>query len=146
MTARTYADSLAAMRAWINSRTDRLVGIGNPLQLGAHLKKLQGGEPATYAYLEEQLSSRTDDAPESPDMLAVMSAQIYGGTREAVGTAAIALAEELSTYLEGAGQVVATASADVLVMVVDGIQGPSWFPDGDKPRMLLNWTSRIRPL
>lgn len=146
MTARTYADALATMRAWINSRTTTLVGQGNPLQMGAHLKYLQGGEPATYAFLEEQLSIRSDDAPENPDMWAALSAQIYGGTREAVGTAATALAEELSTQLQGAGQVVATGTGDVLVMLTDNIQGPSWFPDGDKPRMLLNWVARIRPL
>lgn len=145
MTARTYADALAAMKAWINSRT-ALVGQGKPLQMGAHLKYLMGGEPAVYAFLEEQLTTRSDDAPENPDMWAAMSAQIYGGTREAVSTAATALAEELSSNLQGAGQIVGTGSADVLVMVVDDIQGPSWFPDGSKPRMLLNWTARIRPL
>jgi hypothetical protein len=142
MSARTYVDALAAMRAWINSRTTTLVGAGMPLVMGAHLKKVLGGEPATYAFLEEQFSYRSDDSPESPDMMAALSAQIYGGTREAVGTAAVALAEEISSNLEGTG--VTTSGA--LLMVSDDIQGPSWFPDGDLPRMLLNFTVRMRPL
>lgn len=146
MSARTYADALGTMRAWINSRTGTLVGPGMPLQMGAHLKYLLGGEPATYAFLEEQLSTRSVDAPENPDMWATMSAQVYGGTREAVATAVTALAEEISTQLQGGGQVVQLDSGSVLMMVADDIQGPSWFPDGDKPRMLLNWTTRIRPL
>ncbi len=139
MTARTYVDALAAIRAWINSRDD-LVGPGNPLQLGAHLKKVQGGQPATYAFLEENFSTRSQSA-ENPDMLAALSAQVYGGTREACAAAAVALAEELSSTLEGAA-----ASVDgALLCVADDIQGPSWFPDGDLPRMLLNFTVHLRP-
>jgi hypothetical protein len=141
MTARTFVDALGAMRGWINSRTTTLVGQGRPLQLGAHLKKLSGGEPATYAFLEEQLSTRSADAPENMDMVAVLSAQVYGGAREAATNAAVALAEELSTELEGRSQTVGAA----LVMVTDDVQGPSWFPDGDIPRLLVNWTVRLRP-
>lgn len=141
MVARTFVDALGVMREWINSRTDTLVGQGNPLQLGAHLKKLSGGEPATYAFLEEQLSTRSPDAPENMDMLAILSAQVYGGTREAATNGAVALAEELSTQLEGAAQTVGAA----LVIVADDVQGPSWFPDGDIPRLLVNWTVRLRP-
>lgn len=146
MAARTYADALGAMRAWINSRTATLVGLGNPLQLGAHLKYLEGGQPATYAFLEEQLSARAEDSPENPDMLALLSAQVYGGTREAATAGAVALAEELSTQLQGGPQTVTTGAGDVLVMYADDIQGPSWFPDGNLPRMLLNWSVRVRPL
>lgn len=141
MAARTFVDALGVMRQWINSRTTTLVGQGHPLQLGAHLKKLSGGEPATYAFLEEQLSTRSVDAPENMDMMAVLSAQVYGGTREAATNAAVALAEELSTELEGRSQTVGAA----LVMVTDDVQGPSWFPDGDIPRLLVNWTVRLRP-
>jgi hypothetical protein len=146
MTGKTYADALGAMKAWINSRTTTLVGPANPLRLGAHLKYVQGGQPDTYAFLEEQFSVRSDDGPESPDMLAALSAQIYGGTREAVAIAARALAEEISSGLEGVGQTVTVGTDQVLLMVSDDIQGPSWFPDGSLPRMLLNFTVRMRPL
>lgn len=141
MTALTYTDALGAARAWINSR-DTLVGPDKPLQLGAHLKHVQGGTPATYAYLEEQYSTRSSDSPENPDMLAALSAQVYGGTREAATDAAVALAEELSTALTGVPAVV----GDALMMVSDDIQGPAWAPDGDLPRLIINVTVRVRPL
>jgi len=140
VSAQTYVDAVPAMQAWINSRSE-LVGLGNALQLGAHLKKLGGGEPAAYAFLEEQFSVRSADSAESPDMQAALSAQVYGGTREAAGRAATALAEELSTALCGSQAAVDGA----VIFVADDIQGPSWVPDGDKPRYLVNWTARMRP-
>lgn len=141
VTARTYVDALGAMREWINSRTSTLVGPDKPLWMGAHLKKLAGGEPRTYAFLEEQFSTRSADSPESPDMQAVLSAQIYGGTREAATAAAVALAEEISTNLEGREVAVTGAT----LYAADDIQGPTWLPDGDVPRLILNWTIRMRP-
>lgn len=141
MTARTYVDAVGVMRAWINSRTTTLVGPGLPLQMGAHLKKISGGAPAAYAYLEEGISFRSDDSGENPDMLAGLSAQIYADTREAAAAGATALAEELSTQLDGRE----TAVAGALIYAVDDIQGPSYVPDGERPRLLLNWTVRLRP-
>jgi hypothetical protein len=140
MPARTYVDSAAAMREWINGRTVTLTGVGNPLQLGAHLKKVTGGQPVTYAYLEEQVAFLSVTA-ESPDMIAVLSAQVYGGTREAATAAAVALAEELSTQLDGRPAAVTGA----LILALDDIQGPSWLPDGDLPRLLVNFTVRMQP-
>lgn len=137
---RTYVDALSAMREWINSRAG-LVGKGRKLQLGAHLKKLGGGEPATFAYLEENFSLRSDDSPESPDMIAALSAQVYGGTREAATIAAVALAEEVSSYLVGIPAEVTGAT----LFASDDIQGPAWAPDGEKPRLLVNFTIRCRP-
>lgn len=141
MTALTYADAVGAMREWINSRTTTLVGVGFPLQQGAHLKRISGGAPAAYAYLEDGVSFRSDDSPESPDMLASMSAQIYADTREAATAAAVALAEEISTQLDGRPWPV----TDAILLASDDIQGPSFVPDGDRPRLLLNWSVRVRP-
>lgn len=140
MVAQTYTDALAAMRFWINSRPG-LVGSGMPLGEGAHLKHLKGVAPVTYAYLEEQVSTRSTDSAENPDMMAALSAQVYGGTREAATNAAVALAEEISTQLCGCAVLVPGAT----MFVADDIQGPSWFPDGAVPRLLLSWTVRVRP-
>jgi ABC-type uncharacterized transport system substrate-binding protein len=137
----TYVDALAVMRAWINGRTTTLVGVGHPLQLGAHLKHVQGAGEKAYAFLEEQVSLRSDDAAEDPDMLAQMSAQVYGGTREAAATAATALAEELSSQLNGRPAVMALGT----IFAVDDLQGPQWQPDGTMPRYLLGFTVRLRP-
>jgi hypothetical protein len=141
MTAQTYADSLGAVRTWINSRTATLVGTGNPLQAGAHLKHLEGSTPVTYAYLEELPAFRSDDSPENPDMMATLSAQVYGGTREAATNAAVALAEEISTQLAGRPASVTGA----LIFVSDDIQGPTWAPDQEVPRLLVQFTVRVRP-
>jgi hypothetical protein len=141
VSARTYVDALAAMRYWINSRPS-LVGLGMPLQEGAHLKHLKGVAPATYAYLEEQTSTRSTDSAENPDMMAALSAQVYGGTREAATAAAVALCEEISTQLCGCQASVPGAT----LFVADDIQGPSWVPDGSVPRLLVQWTVRVRPL
>ncbi|GAA0528803.1 hypothetical protein GCM10010172_06760 [Paractinoplanes ferrugineus] len=144
----TYTDALGATRAWINSRTDTLVGPNKPLWLGAYLKKVQGGTPACYAYLEEGFSVRTGDSPEDPDLVAQLSAQVYGGngaTREAVTDAAVALAEEISTGLCGVPALVEFGDKRAWLFVADDLAGPSWFPDGDLPRMLLNFTVRVRP-
>lgn len=145
VTAQTYADAVGVFAAWINSRTTTLVGDGNRLQMGAHLRFLGGSEPVVYAYLEEQISLRSDDSGENPDMISFISAQVYGGTRQAATLAAVALAEELSTYLAGAPVYVATDAGAAWILAVDDIQGPTWQPDGEHPRLLVNWTSRIRP-
>ena len=141
VSARTYVDAVGAMAAWINSRTDTLCGPGNPLWSGAYLRKVSGGQPKTYVFIEEQYSSRSQDSGENPDMMAALSAQVYGGTREAATTAAVALAEEISTQMEGRGVTVGGA----VLMVSDDIAGPSWVPDGDLPRLIINFTVRMRP-
>lgn len=139
--ALTYVDAAGVMAGWINGRTGTLVGLGMPLQKGAHLRHLQSATPTTYALLEELPSARSADSPESPDMQAYLSAQVYGGTREAATAAAVALAEELSTVLCGCAVPVTGA----VIWVADDIQGPTWAPDGDTPRLVVSFTVRLRP-
>jgi hypothetical protein len=138
----TYVDSVSVIRAWINGRTATLVGAGHPLQKGAHLKHLDGAASATYALIEEITALRSDDAAEDPDMMSVLSAQVYGGTREAATAAAVALAEELSSQLCGCQAAVTGA----LIFVADDIQGPTWAPDNDVPRLIVQFTVRVRPV
>ncbi len=140
MTAQTYADAAGAMRAWINGRTE-LVGLSKPLASGAHLKRLDSPAQQTYAFLEETLTFASTE--ENPDMVATLSAQVYGGTREAASTAALALAEELTTGLCGCA---VTTVPGVLLWVADDVQGPTWSPDREVPRYLLNFTVRLRPM
>lgn len=141
----TYVNAIGAMKEWINSRTVSLVGPGKPLQFGAHLKHMEGAASACYALLEEQPAYRSLDSAESPDMMAVLSAQVYGGTREAVTIAAVALAEEIAANLNG----IPVPVTGALILVADDIQGPSWAPDGPDdasvPRLILQFTVRMRP-
>lgn len=143
MSALTYADAAGVMAAWINSRTESLVGDGNRLQMGAHLKHIIASEPVVYAYLTEQIATRSDG--ENPDMLSVLSAEVYGGTRQAATLGAVALAEEISTWLVGIPVYVVTDAGAAWIQTADDIQGPQWLPDGDHPRLLVTWTARIRP-
>ena len=135
----TYTDAVGAVRAWINSRTT-LVGLGHPLQKGAHFKRLDGAADATYALLSEAASYRSNGA-EAPDMMAVIDAQVYGGTREEATAAAVALAEELSTGLAG----IPAAVAGAVLQVADDFTGPLWAPDNETPRLTLTFTVRVRP-
>lgn len=137
--AQTYVDAVGAVKAWINSRTATLVGAGKPLQKGAHTKHIRGALSACYAYLEEGVSAQV--GAENPDMLAAVSAQVYGGTREAATTAAVALAEELTAEL--AGRRASVPGAELLVG--DDVTGPLWAPDGDMPRLLVQFTVWCRP-
>jgi hypothetical protein len=142
MAARTYVDAVCAVRAWINSRTGTLVGVGNPLAAGAHFKFLTGNAPQVYAYLQELPGRVSDDSPENPDMMATVSAQVYGGTREAATAGAVALAEEVSTELCGCQAAVPGA----ILWVADDIQGPMWTPGpNDLPCLTLQFTVRARP-
>lgn len=136
----TYVDAAGAARAWINAQTTGLVGAGNPLQKGAHLHHLVGARPAVYTLIEELPAQRSADSPEDPDMMAVLSFQVYGDTREAATAGAVALAEALSG-LSGMPAFVTGAK----LWVSDDIQGPYWAPDGDTPRLILQATIRMRP-
>lgn len=136
-----YADAIRAVAAWINSRTTTLVGDGYPLQKGAHFKHLDGAAAACYALLEAAPAYLGGGA-ESPDMMAQINAQVYGGTLEAATAAAVALAEEIATQLTG---VPATAGG-ALLMVADDISGPTYAPDGDFPRLLVTFTVCLRPV
>jgi hypothetical protein len=136
----TFVDAVGALRSWINAQTATLVGAGNPLQKGAHLHHLVGARPAVYALLEELPSRHSDDSPEDPDMIAVVSFQVYGDTREAATAGAVALAEAL-TSLTGTPALVEGAT----LQAADDVQGPSWIPDGDTPRLILQATVRMSP-
>ena len=142
MAARTFVDAAGAVHAWINSRTGTLVGPGNPLVAGAHFKFLTGLAPQAYAYIQELPGRTSDDSPENPDMIATLSLQVYGGTREAATAGAVALAEELSTELNGREAVVAGA----VLQVADDIQGPTWTPGpNDLPCLTVQVAVRVRP-
>lgn len=135
----TYVDAAGAMREWINGQSG-LVGAGNPIQLGAHLKDVPGAAPAVYVQIEE-LPSRASDGAEDPDMLAVLSFQVIGGTRAAATAGAVALAEALGG-LNGMPALVTGAK----LWAGDDVQGPFWTPDGDLPRLVVQATIRMTPL
>jgi hypothetical protein len=144
---RTYVDAVGAARAWINSRTDTLVGPGMPLQKGAHLKELEGAADACYAYLTMLPGTTTTAGAENPSMAARLSASIYGPTVEAITNASLALADELLTDLAGAWTTVTfgNPARSVQIWVGDDITGPSDLPDGNLPRQIVDFTLIMQP-
>lgn len=138
-------DAVGAAKAWINSRTDTLVGPGRPLQKGAHLKELEGAADACYAYLTMLPGTTTTGGAENPSMLARVSASIYGPTVEAITNASVALGNEILTGLAGQWTTVTFNGQTVQIWVGDDLSGPSDLPDGNLPRHLLDFTLVMQP-
>src|ERR1700753_3310968 len=102
----SYVDAAGAMKAWIATRTSTLVGQGNPLQMGAHLKLLTGSASASYAYLTLLPGTYLPLGAESPVVVFRIRAQVYGITVEATTNASMALADEICEGLQGKPQIV----------------------------------------
>lgn len=141
----TFVDAVGATREWINSRTSTLVGPGNPLQKGAHLRELEGAADTCYAYLTLLPGTGTTGGAESPQMLARISASIYGPTVEAITNASVALADELLTGLAGQWTTVGAGAKAVQIWVGDDITGPADVSDGNLPRHVVDFTLIMQP-
>ncbi|MFD6565391.1 hypothetical protein [Micromonospora profundi] len=129
-----FVDAERAAADWINSLTGSLVGVGNPLAKGAFLHEMRGAASACYALLSVIGGSPTI-SPENPDHRARISASIYGTTKEAATTAALAYANALLT-LDGRPQPM--TGAVCLVVDPDSISGPLWSPDRGGPRLIVD--------
>jgi hypothetical protein len=111
-------DAEGAVQAWINSRTTDLVGLGNPLQLGAHFIRLRSPASGAYALLYRIGGGRAFTA-ERPWDQARISATIYAPTKETACRAAVAYVNALES-VNGA----AVVMGDAVCQVVDNITGP----------------------
>lgn len=129
-----FVDAERAVADWVNSLPG-LVGVGKPLAKGAHLTALRGAASSCYALLT-LLPSSPVFGVENPDHRARISASIYGPTKEAATTAAIAYANALLT-LDGRRRAMNQA---VICLVVDSdsISGPAWAPDAAGPRLVVD--------
>lgn len=113
-------DAEGAVRDWINSLTTDLVGLGNPLQLGAHLDRLRSPARGSYALLIRVGGSRSLTA-ERPFDQARISASIYGTTKQSAANAAVAYVNALEAL---DGRRVSMGEA-VTCQAVDNIFGPT---------------------
>lgn len=138
----TFVDAEGLVADWVNRQSD-LVGEGNPLPKGAHLTdRLTGALSACYALLMQVDAGRALGA-ENADQLARISAQIYGPTKEAAAGAAVAYADALVTRL--AGKPWSSTAGTILFVDDDSLSGPSWSPDFDEPRYLVDCDFYVRP-
>jgi hypothetical protein len=70
-------------------------------------------------------------------MRAVISAQVYGPTRQSASDAAVAYCEALEPLHQGFR---ANTPSGVEIVGVESIDGPSWQPDGEDPRYVVDAT------
>lgn len=128
-----FTDAEGVLKTWLVSR-DSLVGPGNPLPAGVHLVRLRSPYTAAWALLSS-VGGDDDWLPDSASHRARLSASVYGPTRLAANTAAVAYANTLRRipserpFVDGTGrQLVAVAA----------ITGPLYIPDGDDERYLVD--------
>lgn len=121
-------DAEGAVKAWIDSLTTTLVGLGNPLQHGAHFNRLRSPATGAYALLYRVGGGRALTA-ERPFDQARISATIYAPTKETACRAAVAYANALEG-VNGAPVVM----GDAVCQVVDNITGPLAIDDSTTDR------------
>lgn len=136
----SFVDAEGLAADWLNRQAD-IVGEDRPLPKGAHLSaRLTGALSACYALLM-QVGGSTANGAENPDQVARISAQIYGPTKAAAATAAAVYADALANRL--AGRPFVTVAGTILF--VDNISGPTWSPDFDEARYLVDADFYVRP-
>lgn len=138
MRAAITADVEGALRDWINSLVGDLVGVDTPLMLGAHLRRLRSPARGCYALLSRV--GGTGDWNDNADR-ARISAGVYGPTKESALLAAIAYANRLRTI--GTVQPVV---GNVRLRVVDNMTGPTYVPDIDEERYLIDADIYVLPV
>lgn len=111
-------DAEGAVREWINSLTENLVGPGNPLQLGAHFERLRSPARGSYALLY-RIGGGDALTAEHPYDQARISATIYGATKASACAAAVAYANAVKA-VNGRPVVM----GDAVCQVVDNVAGP----------------------
>lgn len=142
----SYVDAVGALREWLNGRTTTLVGPGNPLQKGVHLRHLTGAGSACYGFMTLLPGTYLPLGAESPVIISRISIQVYGPSLEAVTAGSVALADELCEGLKGAPQTVTLPNGThVKIHVTDDLTGPSDFPDNDYPRHIIDFNVVMSP-
>jgi len=137
--APAFVDAEAVVRDWVNGLQDDLVGTGRPLPLGAHLKRLRS--PDHGAYLQLSLVTSDDEYSGGGATRARVSGAIRAATKGGAAAAAIAYANTLRRLYAGNTRVGAA-----VILVVDGITGPFYLPDGDEERYVVDADLYLAPL
>lgn len=130
MTA-AFVDAEGVVKDWLVSLSG-LVGVGNPLPAGVHLIRLRS--PYTSAWALLSIVGGDDDwVPDGASHRARISASIFGPTRLATATGAVAYANALRTI-----PVTRPVVDSVRLTAVAAITGPLYIPDGDDERYLVD--------
>lgn len=124
-----YVVAVTAVRAWLNSLTDTLVGPGRPISRGVYRQHPRS--PADGAYILLSRIGRggdlvAEDIVDSPRI----SAGVFAGTDEAAEIAAVAYCNTLGG-VRGAPAVMGDTRC---LLVVDDIVGPLLVDNHDSDR------------
>lgn len=130
----SFIDSEGVLKEWVNSLSGPggLVGEGNPLALGAHLRRLRSPFRGAYALLSV-VGTPVPLVEERATAQARISASIYGVTKENAGRAAVAYANALTTV-----PVLKPVALGAQIHTVDAITGPVYLGDIDEERYLVD--------
>jgi hypothetical protein len=116
----------AAVRAWVNGKTNDLVGPGNPLANGAFLLPQRSPDSGAYAVLMRLASPRPDAVAEDADPLnARVGALVYHGDYELSELAAAALADAWNNLN---GNPERCPGTGVTILVADNVTLPLYVP------------------
>lgn len=122
-------DAEGLLKTWINT-TSGLVGSGQPLAKGAHLRRLRAPYRSAYVLLSV-IGGAQVLSPERPAHRARVSGQVYGVSKEGAAAAAVAYANALDA-LRGA------VMAPTVCLFAADITGPLYAPDVDEERYIVD--------
>lgn len=136
--APAFTDSEGLFRDWVNTLEGPtgLVGEGRPLALGAWLKHPRSPYKGAYLYLQAGVA---DDVPMAGAVSRhTIYGQVYGVTRLQAMAAAVAYANQLRQLYLPNVPMPTPAAPRAICVGVDGITGPSYSPDRDEERFLVD--------
>lgn len=115
----------AAIRAWINSRTD-LVGEGNPLSRGAYLQSQRSPADGPYCVLIREMGTDPDIVAEPGGPQACrITAHVFAGTEQAAELAAQAL---LQAWQGLSGNPQPAGDTGAVILTAAGFSAPGYVP------------------
>ena len=133
------------LRTWLNSLTGAggLVGAGNPIAAGVHLRRLRSPFKGSYVMLSSVGTPLPLNEERTTGQLRI-TASVYGVTKESAAAAAYAYLNRLQA-IPADRPTVTLGSVTARLITADGFSGPLYLPDVDEERYLVDadiWAQR----
>lgn len=142
----SVVDIEGLVRVWLNSLTGAggLVGAGNPVGGGVHLRRMRSPFKSCFVLLAS-VGTPGPLTEERTTGQARLTASIYGLTKESAALAAAAYVNRMQRITVEHPSVT-SGGVSVKLETVDAISGPLYLPDGDEERYLVDldiWVQRL---
>lgn len=133
------------VRAWLNSLTGAggLVGVGNPIGGGVHLRRMRSPFKSSYVLLSS-VGTPNPLTEERTTGQSRITASVYGVTKESAANAAVAYLNRM-LRVPADRPLVTLAGVSARLLTLDAIAGPLYLPDMDEERYLVDfdiWAQR----